>query len=146
MRASISAALPSTFDSRRASRKGTAPRQHTTFVRYGSFVHDTLPWRLGRRAQPSVPTSHGGNMDHLSGERATASAQTPAEIAAGASPNLALLHLCMLLAGFGTVFLGPTLPVLAANAHASDSGSGLFFTAQFVGAFFGGVTTSSRLW
>ena len=62
------------------------------------------------------------------------------------SPNLALLHGGMLLSGFGTVFLGPALPALAASAHASDSGSGLFFTAQFVGAFFGGVTTSRRLW
>lgn len=61
-------------------------------------------------------------------------------------PHLALLHGSMLLSGFGTVFLGPVLPALAANAHVSDSGSGLFFTAQFVGAFFGGVTTSSRLW
>jgi fucose permease len=63
-----------------------------------------------------------------------------------ATPNLALLHSCMLLSGFGTVFLGPVLPALAANAHATDSGSGLFFTAQFIGAFFGGVTTSQRLW
>jgi fucose permease len=85
-------------------------------------------------------------MNHPSGEPAEPHAAVPAGIAAGASPHLALLHLCMLLAGFGTVFLGPTLPVLAASAHASDSGSGLFFTAQFVGAFFGGVTTSSRLW
>ncbi len=63
-----------------------------------------------------------------------------------ATPYLALLHVCMLLSGFGTVFLGPVLPTLAANAHATDSGSGLFFTAQFIGAFFGGVTTSQRLW
>ena len=70
-----------------------------------------------------------------------------AQVAAvGATPNLGLLHLCMLLSGFGTVFLGPTLPVLAATAHASDSGSGFFFTAQFLGAFFGGLTTSRRLW
>ena len=62
------------------------------------------------------------------------------------SPHLALLHGGMLLSGFGTVFLGPALPALAASAHASDSGSGLFFTAQFIGAFFGGVTTSRRLW
>lgn len=62
------------------------------------------------------------------------------------SPNLALLHGGMLLSGFGTVFLGPALPVLAASAHASDSGSGLFFTAQFIGAFFGGITTSRHLW
>ena len=62
------------------------------------------------------------------------------------SPHLALLHGGMLLSGFGTVFLGPALPALAASAHATDSGSGLFFTAQFIGAFFGGVTTSRRLW
>ncbi|MGI4852571.1 MAG: MFS transporter [Janthinobacterium lividum] len=61
-------------------------------------------------------------------------------------PNLALLHGGMLLSGFGTVFLGPVLPTLAANAQVSDTGSGLFFTAQFIGAFFGGVTTSRRLW
>ena len=67
-------------------------------------------------------------------------------VSSRATPNLALLHACMLLSGFGTVFLGPVLPALAANAHATDSGSGLFFTAQFIGAFFGGVTTSQRLW
>lgn len=61
-------------------------------------------------------------------------------------PHLALLHASMLLSGFGTVFLGPMLPALAASAHTTDSGSGLFFTAQFLGAFCGGITTSARLW
>lgn len=60
-------------------------------------------------------------------------------------PPLSLFHAAMLLSGFGTVFLGPVLPALAASAHATDSGSGLFFTAQFIGAFFGGITTSKRL-
>ena len=60
-------------------------------------------------------------------------------------PPLSLFHAAMLLSGFGTVFLGPVLPSLAASAHATDSGSGLFFTAQFIGAFFGGITTSQRL-
>ncbi len=69
-----------------------------------------------------------------------------AHVAPNGSPHLALLHGGMLLSGFGTVFLGPVLPALAASALASDSGSGLFFTAQFIGAFFGGVTTSRRLW
>ncbi|MEG9432245.1 MFS transporter [Terriglobus sp. ADX1] len=61
-------------------------------------------------------------------------------------PSLSLFHAAMLLSGFGTVFLGPVLPALAASAHATDSGSGLFFTAQFIGAFFGGITTSHRLY
>lgn len=61
-------------------------------------------------------------------------------------PSLSLFHAAMLFSGFGTVFLGPVLPALAASAHATDSGSGLFFTAQFIGAFFGGITTSHRLY
>lgn len=61
-------------------------------------------------------------------------------------PALSLFPVAMLLSGFGTVFLGPVLPALAASAHATDSGSGLFFTAQFIGAFFGGITTSHRLY
>ncbi|MEZ2346004.1 sugar MFS transporter [Terriglobus sp. RCC_193] len=60
-------------------------------------------------------------------------------------PSPFLFHAAMLLSGFGTVFLGPVLPALAASAHTTDSGSGLFFTAQFIGAFFGGITTSHRL-
>lgn len=74
----------------------------------------------------------------MSASQAAASERTP-------EPSLALFHAAMLLSGFGTVFLGPVLPTLAANAHATDSGSGLFFTAQFIGAFFGGITTSHRL-
>lgn len=69
-----------------------------------------------------------------------------AHVVSPGTPSLALLHGGMLLSGFGTVFLGPALPALAASAHATDSGSGLFFTAQFIGAFLGGVTTSRRLW
>ena len=52
----------------------------------------------------------------------------------------------MLLTGFGTIFLGPILPALAAAAHTSDSGSGLLFAAQFLGAFLGGSPTDARLW
>ena len=63
-----------------------------------------------------------------------------------AQPHVAVLHGAMLLSGFGTVFLGPVLPVLTAAAHTNDSGSGLFFTAQFIGSFLGGVTTTARLW
>ncbi len=61
-------------------------------------------------------------------------------------PPLLLLHGSMLLTGFGTVFLGPILPALAAAAHTSDSGSGLLFAAQFLGSLLGGSTTNARLW
>lgn len=75
----------------------------------------------------------------------TVDGPTRAELAFPAASPI-LLHASMLLSGFGTVFLGPVLPALAAGSHTSDSGSGLFFTAQFVGAFLGGVTTSKHLW
>lgn len=75
----------------------------------------------------------------MSALQAARSGRTP-------EPCLLLFPAAMLLSGFGTVFLGPVLPALAASAHATDSGSGLFFTAQFIGAFFGGITTSHRLY
>ena len=73
------------------------------------------------------------------------SASQAAPHARAPEPHLPLFHAAMLLSGFGTVFLGPVLPLLAASSHATDSGSGLFFAAQFIGAFFGGITTSQRL-
>ncbi len=63
-----------------------------------------------------------------------------------AQPHIFLLHGCMLLSGFGTVFLGPVLPALITSAQTTDRGGGFFFTAQFLGAFLGGVTTTNRLW
>jgi len=60
-------------------------------------------------------------------------------------PPLYLLHAAMLLSGFATVFLGTALPRLAESTHATDSASGLFFTAQFIGAFLGGITVHRRL-
>ncbi|MEK6397360.1 MAG: hypothetical protein V4734_04680, partial [Terriglobus sp.] len=73
------------------------------------------------------------------------SASQAAPIERAPEPSVLLFPAAMLLSGFGTVFLGPVLPSLAASSHATDSGSGLFFTAQFIGAFFGGITTSQRL-
>ncbi len=57
----------------------------------------------------------------------------------------ALLHYCILLTGFGTVFLGPMLPALTALLHLSDRGAGTLLAAQFSGAFLGGWTTSAPL-
>lgn len=60
-------------------------------------------------------------------------------------PSGALLHYAALLTGFGTAFLGPSLPALTAALHLSDSGDGTLLAAQFTGAFLGGWTTRSPL-
>lgn len=66
---------------------------------------------------------------------------------ASESPSLpgALLHYCILLTGFGTVFLGPLLPTLTTLLHLSDRGAGTLLAAQFGGAFVGGWTTAAPL-
>jgi len=55
------------------------------------------------------------------------------------------MHFGLLLAGLGTAFLGPILPVLARQWEMLDSQSGLLMMAKFCGAFLGGVTVSDRL-
>lgn len=60
-------------------------------------------------------------------------------------PSALLLHYCILLTGFGTVFLGPMLPALTALLHLSDRGAGTLLAAQFGGAFLGGWTTAAPL-
>lgn len=67
-----------------------------------------------------------------------APAQNPA-------PTLPLMHLAFILTGFGTLLLGPILPLLAARWHLDDGHTGLLLLAQFCGSFLGGVTTSHRL-
>jgi len=66
---------------------------------------------------------------------------TPSEPA----PSLGLMHAVFVLAGLGTMLLGPILPLLAAQWHLKDSQAGLLLLAQFCGATIGGVTVSSRL-
>ena len=65
--------------------------------------------------------------------------------AANPAPTLPLMHAVFVLAGLGTMLLGPILPILAANWHLRDSQSGLLLLAQFCGATVGGATVSSRL-
>ena len=60
-------------------------------------------------------------------------------------PRPALLHYAALLSGFGTAFLGPSLPAFAAALHLSDRGGGALFAAQFTGAFLGGWMTRAPL-
>ncbi len=62
-----------------------------------------------------------------------------------AGPNAAWLALGFLLAGVGTVLLGPILPALSSTWHLSDREGGLLFAAKFVGSFLGGVSVPRRL-
>jgi len=50
-----------------------------------------------------------------------------------------------LLAGLGTVLLGPLLPSVAHAWRLNDAQSGLLLLAKFVGAFLGGVSVPRRL-
>ena len=61
------------------------------------------------------------------------------------APTLFLMHASFVLAGFGTMLLGPILPILAVRWHLRDADSGLLLMAQFCGATVGGLTTSPRL-
>jgi FHS family glucose/mannose:H+ symporter-like MFS transporter len=51
----------------------------------------------------------------------------------------------LLLAGLGTVLLGPILPAISLRWHLSDQQTGPLFFAKFVGSFIGGVTVPRRL-
>ena len=55
------------------------------------------------------------------------------------------MHAVFVLAGLGTMLLGPILPLLSQQWHLRDSQSGLLLLAQFCGATIGGVTVSSKL-
>ncbi len=71
---------------------------------------------------------------------------TAPETARAASlPTLPLLHATFLLAGLGTMLLGPILPLLSRRWHLADAQSGLLPLAQFCGATLGGSTVSARL-
>ncbi len=54
----------------------------------------------------------------------------------------ALLHLGFIFTGIVTTILGPILPLLASQWSLSDAKAGSLFTAQFLGALFGGLFTS----
>ncbi len=61
------------------------------------------------------------------------------------APTLALMHAALLLAGLGTLLLGPILPLLSARLQLDDTHAGLLLLAQFCGATLGGSTVSARL-
>ena len=55
------------------------------------------------------------------------------------------MHAVFVLAGYGTLLLGPILPLLSAKWSLTDSQAGLLLLSQFCGATLGGITVSSRL-
>ena len=64
---------------------------------------------------------------------------------AEAAPTLPLMHAAHVLAGLGTMLLGPILPLLSRRWHLTDAHAGMLPLAQFAGATIGGITVSSRL-
>jgi fucose permease len=60
-------------------------------------------------------------------------------------PSASWLAAGFLLAGLGTVMLGPVLPTLAHDWHMDDAHSGLLLAAKFAGSFLGGVSVPRRL-
>ena len=61
------------------------------------------------------------------------------------APTLPLMHALFVLAGFGTMLLGPILPLLSLRWGLADSQSGLLILAQFAGATLGGLSVTAKL-
>ncbi|MBW4037313.1 MAG: MFS transporter [Acidobacteria bacterium] len=74
-----------------------------------------------------------------------ASAAQVQSIDATAGPSIAWLAMGFLLAGLGTVMLGPILPSLLHDWQLTDQQGGLLLAAKFVGSFLGGVSVPRRL-
>jgi FHS family glucose/mannose:H+ symporter-like MFS transporter len=62
-----------------------------------------------------------------------------------AGPTIFWLAAGFLLAGLGTVMLGPILPSLLHDWRLTDQQGGLLLAAKFVGSFLGGVSVPRRL-
>src|ERR1700679_4190763 len=62
-----------------------------------------------------------------------------------AGPSIFWLAAGFLLAGLGTVLLGPIMPTLLHDWRLTDQQGGLLLAAKFVGAFLGGVLVPRQL-
>jgi fucose permease len=62
-----------------------------------------------------------------------------------AGPSITWLAAGFLLAGLGTVMLGPIMPSLLHDWRLTDQQGGLLLAAKFVGSFLGGVSVPRRL-
>jgi MFS transporter, FHS family, glucose/mannose:H+ symporter len=63
----------------------------------------------------------------------------------GAGPSAFWLAVGFLLAGVGTVMLGPILPALSRDWALTDQQGGVLIAAKFVGSFLGGVSVPRKL-
>ena len=75
--------------------------------------------------------------------RPTTSSPTQQDGVAG--PSVVWLAIGFLLAGLGTVMLGPIMPTLLHDWRLTDQQGGLLLAAKFVGSFLGGVSVPRRL-
>lgn len=62
-----------------------------------------------------------------------------------AGPSVIWLAIGFLLAGLGTVLLGPILPSVSLHWHLTDSQGGPLFFAKFLGSFIGGISVPRKL-
>jgi FHS family glucose/mannose:H+ symporter-like MFS transporter len=60
-------------------------------------------------------------------------------------PAVAWLALGLLMAGLGTVLLGPILPTIQHRWHLTDQQAGPLFFTKFAGSFVGGISVPRRL-
>jgi MFS transporter, FHS family, glucose/mannose:H+ symporter len=70
---------------------------------------------------------------------------SPTQHDAVAGPSVMWLAIGFLLAGLGTVMLGPLMPTLLHDWQLTDQQGGLLLAAKFVGSFLGGVSVPRRL-
>jgi FHS family glucose/mannose:H+ symporter-like MFS transporter len=76
-------------------------------------------------------------------QQARRRSKQPTENTAG--PSIAWLAMGFLLAGLGTVMLGPILPFLLHDWRLTDQQGGLLLAAKFIGSFLGGISVPRRL-
>jgi len=69
----------------------------------------------------------------------------PSPIDSSFGPTALWLAAGFILAGLGTVLLGPILPILLHQWQLTDAQGGVLISAKFLGAFLGGITVLPRL-
>ncbi len=98
----------------------------------------------GTGTAPTLPASPRSTAPSRTLERVSVNSLQANE-PEGAGPTAPWLCAGFLLAGMGTVLLGPILPALSQLWHLPDYQAGLLLFAKFIGAFVGGSTVPNRL-